>query len=183
MSVLDPNPGIGIHSKHVARVRLRYSLFPAYLYVCQRISLSFSRDYSDSRLIVSVESESSLVRLVDEFQPPLGLPRLASVVQREPASVRPVSICPVGWPCRHQSIIGLLLSGVAQCRTYIGSVHCASPHEDNAIPQALLRALANASLYLMPEPRARSMSAYGTKRTLRRMPRKRAGSSRPSQTL
>ena len=143
MSVLDPNPGIGIHSKHVARVRLRYSLFPAYLYVCQRISLSFSRDYSDSRLIVSVESESSLVRLVDEFQPPLGLPRLASVVQREPASVRPVPICPVGWPCRHQSIIGLLLSGVAQCRTYIGSVHCASPHEDNAIPQALLRALAN----------------------------------------
>jgi hypothetical protein len=77
MSVLDPNPGIGIHSKHVARVRLRYSLFPAYLYVCRRISLSFSRDYSDSRLIVSVESESSLVRLVDEFQPPLGLPRLA----------------------------------------------------------------------------------------------------------
>ena len=95
MSVLDPNPGIGIHSKHVARVRLRYSLFPAYLYVCRRISLSFSRDYSDSRLIISVESESSLVRLVDEFQPPLGLPRLASVVQREPASVRPVDL-----PCR-----------------------------------------------------------------------------------
>jgi hypothetical protein len=67
MSVLDQNPGIGIHSKHVARVRLRYSLFPAYLYVCRRISLSFSRDYSDSRLIVSVESESSLVRLVDEI--------------------------------------------------------------------------------------------------------------------
>jgi len=97
MSVLDPNPGIGIHSKHVARVRLRYSLFPAYLYVCRRISLSFSRDYSDSRLIISVESESSLVRLVDEFQPPLGLPRLASVVQRERACKRSASS---DLPCR-----------------------------------------------------------------------------------